>query len=149
MPLISAKNEPHSSLTHENPHVQTPAVGTPWQTTGFARTRLTNVTVTVRMKNHLTTSLLLLAASTVISHAGTPTPSPEIAAAKEAPWITPLLDVRLRYEFADVDGLDPAHALTIRERVGLKTKAFYGFSALVEGEFTQAIIDDYYGGAPG
>jgi hypothetical protein len=120
----------------------------PWQTTGFARTRLTNVTVTMNNR-HLTTSLLLLAATTAITHAGTPSPSPEIASAKEAPWITPLLDVRLRYEFADVDGLDPSHALTIRERVGLKTKAWNGFSALVEGEFTQAIIDDYYGGAPG
>src|ERR1043165_6947040 len=102
------------------------------------------------MKNHhLTTSLLLLAATTAITHAGTPTPSPEIATATEAPWLIPLLDIRARYEFADVDGLDPAHPPPPRERVGLKTKAWYGFSGLVEGKFTQAIIDDYYGGAPG
>lgn len=101
------------------------------------------------MKYHLTTSLLALAATTVITQAGTPAPSPEIASAKEAPWITPIIDIRARYEFADIDGLDPAHALTIRERVGFKTKAWHGFSALVEGEFTQDIIDDYHGGAPG
>lgn len=100
------------------------------------------------MKNHLTTSLLALAALTPVSRAGT-TPSPEIATATEAPWITPLVDVRLRYEFADIDGLDPAHALTIRERIGFKTKAWNGFSLLAEGEFTQAAIDDYHGGAPG
>lgn len=101
------------------------------------------------MKYHLTTSLLALAATTVITEAGTPAPSPEIAAATVAPWITPIIDIRARYEFADIDGLDPAHALTIRERVGFKTKAWHGFSALVEGEFTQDIIDDYSSGAPG
>ena len=101
------------------------------------------------MKHHTVASLLALAASTVLAQAGTPAPSPEIATATEAPWIKPIIDVRLRYEFADIDTFDPSHALTIRERVGLKTKEFYGFSALVEGEFTQAIIDDYHGGAPG
>ena len=101
------------------------------------------------MKQKTTASLLALAASSTIIHAGTPAPSPEIATATEAPWIKPIFDVRLRYEFADIDGFDPSHALTIRERVGLKTKEWFGFSALVEGEFTQAIIDDYHGGAPG
>jgi hypothetical protein len=100
------------------------------------------------MKKHSITSLLALAALTTVTRAGT-TPSPEIAAAPDAPWIMPTLDVRLRYEFADIDGLDPAHSLTTRERLGLKTKAWNGFSALVEGEFTQAIVDDYHGGAPG
>lgn len=100
------------------------------------------------MKHHLTTSLLALAAATAVTRAGT-TPSPEIATATEAPWITPVIDVRLRYEFADIDGLDPAHALTIRERIGFKTKAWNGFSLLAEGEFTQSAIDDYHGGAPG
>ena len=101
------------------------------------------------MKHHTVTSLLALAASTVVIQAGTPAPSPEIAAASEAPWIKPTIDIRLRYEFADIDGFDPSHAVTTRERLGLKTKAWNGFSALVEGEFTQAIVDDYHGGAPG
>jgi hypothetical protein len=100
------------------------------------------------MKHSTITTLLALAAATATTRAGAPA-SPEIAAAPDAPWIQPTLDVRLRYEFADIDGLDPAHSLTTRERLGLKTKAWNGFSALVEGEFTQAIVDDYHGGAPG
>jgi hypothetical protein len=99
--------------------------------------------------NTALSSLLALATSTAVTHAGTAEPSPEIAAAKEAPWIKPVIDIRMRYEFADVDRFDPSHALTIRERLGLKTKDWYGFSAFVEGEFTQAVVDDYHGGAPG
>jgi hypothetical protein len=101
------------------------------------------------MKHHTVASLLALAASTVVVHAGEPVASPEIAAAKEAPWIKPTIDIRARYEFADVDRFDPSHALTVRERLGLKTKDWHGFSAFIEGEFTQAAIDDYHGGAPG
>jgi hypothetical protein len=65
------------------------------------------------------------------------------------PWITPLIDIRARYEFADIDGRDVSHALTVRERLGLRTAAWNGFSALIEGEFSQAAIDDFHGGAPG
>lgn len=78
--------------------------------------------------------------------------SPETIATetrKSEPWIKPLIDIRARYEFGDTDGLDPSHAFTLRERIGFKTKSFHGFSALVEGEFTQAIIDDYTSGDPG
>lgn len=64
-------------------------------------------------------------------------------------WLAPTLDARLRYEFADVDGFDDSHALTLRARVGLKTSEWNGFSAMVEGEFTGAMVDDYNGGAPG
>jgi hypothetical protein len=64
-------------------------------------------------------------------------------------WITPLIDIRTRYEFADVDGSDVSHAWTFRERLGLKTIAWNGFSVLVEGEFSQAAVDDYHGGAAG
>ncbi|MBK1883819.1 alginate export family protein [Luteolibacter pohnpeiensis] len=71
------------------------------------------------------------------------------ATAKEPSWITPTINIRARYEFADVDGFDASHALTIRERLGLKTRDWNGFSALVEGEFSQAAIDDYNGGAAG
>jgi len=100
------------------------------------------------MKASTIPTLLALAATTTVTRAGTPT-APTVTAAPEAPWLQPLVDIRLRYEFADIDGLDPAHSLTTRERLGLKTKAWNGFSALVEGEFTQAIVDDYHGGAPG
>eukprot|EP00004_Rigifila_ramosa_P005885 TRINITY_DN16547_c0_g1_i1.p1 TRINITY_DN16547_c0_g1~~TRINITY_DN16547_c0_g1_i1.p1 ORF type:complete len:399 (+),score=57.97 TRINITY_DN16547_c0_g1_i1:109-1197(+) len=47
---------------------------------------------------------------------------------------------------ADVDGDDVSHALTTRERIGFKTQSWNGFSFLAEGEFTQALIDDYSAG---
>jgi hypothetical protein len=88
------------------------------------------------------TTLLLLTAAPVL--AGTaPTPVPAITPAPSSYWLTPTLDIRARYEFADIDGFDPSHAFTIRERLGLKTAAWNGFSAFIEGEFTQSIVDDY------
>jgi hypothetical protein len=94
------------------------------------------------------TTAAILSATVTALCAGTPetvvTPPPS-----QGDWITPLIDIRTRYEFADVDGLDVSHAWTFRERLGLKTTAWNGFSALVEGEFSQAAVDDYNGGAPG
>jgi len=58
-------------------------------------------------------------------------------------WITPTLNIRARYEFRDQDGFDASHALTVRERLGLKFGEFAGFSAFIEGEFSQAAIDDF------
>ena len=88
----------------------------------------------------------LLATAPVI-HAGTPEASPPPAVTEQ--WITPTIDIRARYEFGDVDTFDPSHAFTVRERVGLKTMAWNGFSAFIEGEFSQAVVDDYHGGALG
>ena len=73
--------------------------------------------------------------------------TPVTPAASRETWITPVIDIRVRYEFADVDGLDPSHALTARERLALRTMDWHGLSAFVEGEFSQAIIGDYNGGA--
>jgi hypothetical protein len=89
----------------------------------------------------------ILLASAPVLCAGTPEP----AAAPPAPaqWLTPTIDIRARYEFADYSGFDQSNALTFRERLGLKTTAWNGFSAFVEGEFSQAAIDDFNGGAPG
>ncbi len=95
------------------------------------------------MKRHFTIIPLAVAAL----HAGTP--SPEISSASDAPWIKPVIDIRARYEIADADGFDVSHALTTRARLGLKTKEWHGFSAFIEGEFTQAIIDDYNAGGGG
>lgn len=93
------------------------------------------------------TNVAILLATTPMLIAGTPD---QVSPGNPAePWITPTLEIRARYEFADVDGKDPSHAFTLRERVGLKTTAWNGFSALVEGEFSQAAIDDYHGGAIG
>jgi hypothetical protein len=89
--------------------------------------------------------LALLLFTTPLLHAGTPE-IPIQTPGKTECWLTPLVDIRARYEFADTDGLDPSHAFTLRERLGFKTAAFHGFSALVEGSFTQAVIDDYTSG---
>ncbi len=91
---------------------------------------------------------ILLLAATPLLHAGETAPATPPPAPAEQ-WITPLIDIRARYEYADVDMKDPSHAFTFRERLGLKTMAWNGFSALVEGEFSQAAIDDYNGGALG
>lgn len=91
---------------------------------------------------------ILLLSSASLLQAGTPDLVKPLAPTS-AYWITPTIDIRARYEFADVDRFDPSHALTTRERVGFKTVEWNGFSAVLEGEFSQAIIDDYNGGAPG
>jgi hypothetical protein len=85
----------------------------------------------------LKTAILLITAPAVC--AGTT----ETAPAPSEDWITPLIDIRARYEFGDVDGVDTSHAFTFRERLGLKTKAWNGFSALIEGEFSQMAVDDF------
>jgi hypothetical protein len=95
-----------------------------------------------------------LIAAVSAAHAGTPAAAVADVAhvaitAKPSAWLTPTLDARLRYEFADIAGFDPSHALTLRVRPGLRTSAWHGFSAFAEGEFTAVGIDDYHGGAPG
>jgi hypothetical protein len=95
-----------------------------------------------RVTSMKATTLLLLTAAPVLAGT-TPAPAPAITPAPSSYWLTPTLDIRARYEFADIDGFDPSHAFTIRERLGLKTAAWNGFSAFVEGEFTQSVVDDY------
>ncbi len=94
-----------------------------------------------------TKAILFLSSATLIQ-AGTADLEATLPA-KPTPWIKPSLDIRARYEFGDTDGKDVSHAFTFRERLGLKTKAWNGFSALIEGEFSQAAVDDYHGGAVG
>lgn len=89
------------------------------------------------------TAILLFTAPVLC--AGTPESIPTAPLADD--WIKPMIDIRTRYEFGDIDGFDRSHAWTFRERIGLKTKAWNGFSALIEGEFSQAVVDDYHGGA--
>ena len=57
--------------------------------------------------------------------------------------LTPTLDIRTRYEFREVDGLDASHSVTTRARVGLKTGEYAGFSAFGELEGTYALVDDF------
>jgi len=47
-----------------------------------------------------------------------------------------ILDMRWRYESVDQEGVKNADAVTIRTRLGYQTPTFFGFTGLVEGEFT-------------
>ncbi|MES2475251.1 MAG: hypothetical protein V4640_05690 [Verrucomicrobiota bacterium] len=96
------------------------------------------------MKKHV--ALLLSTAG--LLHAGSPDLETTIPA-KPEPWIKPVIDIRARYEFADIDGFDKSNAFTTRERLGLQTQQWNGLSVLVEGEFTQAVVDDYNAGVVG
>jgi len=55
----------------------------------------------------------------------------------------PILDLRLRAEMVDQDGLDETTALTLRTRFGYQAKFGQNWSALVEGEGVVALSDDY------
>ncbi|MEM9079286.1 MAG: alginate export family protein [Verrucomicrobiota bacterium] len=62
-------------------------------------------------------------------------------------WLTPSLDMRLRYEYRKTDPVDSANAVTFRVRPGILLGDFNGFSAFGEIEATQPLWDDYTGGA--
>lgn len=97
----------------------------------------------------MTKKAIMLLAAVPALHAGTPETAPTVPPAAPEPWIKPLIDIRARYEYADIDGLNESNAFTVRERLGLQTMSWHGFSALVEGEFSQAAGDNYHGGAAG
>ena len=87
---------------------------------------------------------LLLTALSATALAGPEEPiAPPVKNPDAFSWLTPTINVRARLEVRDVDGFDPSTAFTVRERLGLKLGEFGGFSAFAEGEFTQAIGDDY------
>ena len=92
------------------------------------------------------TNVALFLSTASLLHAGAPDLETTLAP-KPEPWIKPTIDIRARYEFGDVEPLAASHALTFRERLGLKTQSWNGFSAFVEGEFSQAAIDKYNSGA--
>ena len=63
--------------------------------------------------------------------------------------ITPLLDARMRYEMVDQDGIDrSAHAVTFRVRPGIEITEG-GWSVLVQGEATTALVENYHSGTNG
>jgi len=63
--------------------------------------------------------------------------------------LKPLGEARLRHESVDQDGLAAeAEALTLRVRAGVEAKA-WRWSAVVEGQATLAIVDDYFDGLHG
>jgi hypothetical protein len=64
--------------------------------------------------------------------------------------IKPVVDTRLRYEHVDQEGLadETSEALTFRLRAGLEAKSG-PWSALVEGQATMGLVNDYYDGLHG
>lgn len=92
--------------------------------------------------------LLLAIAATSTAYAGPQAPAASIEVPSDDRWVTPTLDIRARYEYGDSDVQRASDSFTVRERVGLITDTWHGFSAFVEGEFTQALVDNY-DGAPG
>ena len=93
-----------------------------------------------------TLAILAGAASTMIAAAG---PAPDatvpLTAEKSEPWLVPTFNIRTRYEYANVARpfTGDSTAFTIRERVGLRVGAFFGFSAFAEYEGTQ-LIDNHF-----
>jgi hypothetical protein len=63
--------------------------------------------------------------------------------------MTPKVDLRTRYEFADQKGRGDASSITGRIRLGLQTPQYRGFQAYVELEHTEAADRDRYDAAPG
>ena len=57
------------------------------------------------------------------------------------------LDVRLRYEHADVDGLGDSNAFTMRTRLGYTTKQYEGFQGMIELEDNRAADYNEYNAA--
>ena len=53
----------------------------------------------------------------------------------------PVLNVRLRYENAQIDGLEDSNAFTVRTRLGYATKPLYGLNAFMEFEDVTSIRD--------
>ncbi len=93
-------------------------------------------------------TLTMVALIAATAHAGTPPEASVITPPAGEDWIKPLIDIRARFEHADIGSpaLDSANALTFRERIGLETLSFHGFSALIEGEFLQVAASNYDSG---
>ncbi len=87
---------------------------------------------------------LVLAASAGAESApaqGPQEPGPRIT---ETPLGSFSLAARLRYEFADVDAFDEAHSVTLRGRLGFRTKKWEGLQGFAELEGIVALDDEAY-----
>jgi len=87
------------------------------------------------------TSILALMAGTAFAGPGEGK-SPIVADDGDAGFkfkgITPILNSRLRYEYADfgAPGIEGSNLLSLRNRFGIKTDSVYGFEFLAEGDHT-------------
>ena len=57
------------------------------------------------------------------------------------------LDIRFRYEFAQIDGLNDSNAFTMRTRLGYTTARLEGFQAMIELEDNRSADDTQYNAA--
>ncbi|MEN8694177.1 MAG: alginate export family protein [Akkermansiaceae bacterium] len=81
---------------------------------------------------------------TQLAQAGEPTTPAPTTPSISAPLFKFKGDLRGRYEFYETDPLDASHALTVRARLGLLFgDSSDGFSGYIEGEGTQALVDDF------
>ena len=103
-----------------------------------------------RLLTGLLTTCLLPATAALAQDA-----EPEAAPPPEHPLVTFLregkvnLDVRFRYEYGAIDGLDDSNAFTARTRLGYTTKVFSGFQGMIEFEDNRAADDEEYFGGDG
>ena len=65
------------------------------------------------------------------------------AAQDSEPTVKPILDLRLRAEQVNQDGLDDTTALTLAGRFGAEAQFGNGWSALIEGEAVGHLTDDF------
>lgn len=69
-----------------------------------------------------------------------------VSASAQAATVKPIVDVRMRYEGVDQQGVaERSDAITLRGRMGVEA-AQGPFTALVEGEGTLALDEDYFSG---
>ena len=57
------------------------------------------------------------------------------------------VDTRVRFETAEIDGLEDADNLSIRLRLGYTTPEYHGFQGMIEGEFTGVADENSYNAA--
>ncbi len=104
------------------------------------------------MKFSTTLTSLLFAGSSLFSLSGepigteTPLPGGPLPTTDTPDFLSKVKfsgHITTRYEFRETDPLDASHALTARARIGMTLGEFNGFSAFVEGEGTEAIVDDF------
>ena len=57
------------------------------------------------------------------------------------------LNMRFRYEHADIDGFRDSNAFTMRTRIGYTTARYEGFQAMIELEDVRSADDDQYNAA--
>jgi Alginate export len=96
-------------------------------------------------------SLVTLLALALIAAAASADTADEVVDGLAVPIVGGIvkLDIRARYEYADIDELSASNAATVRTRLGYGTQPWEGLSAYAELEnIAAADHDDYFDGIP-